>query len=168
MKNIFYLLVIFGTFGRKNFRKKTFHNRVLNPDRESLKLSISSIEVRTKNPGTCQKPRIAMANGASLQCPDRIGDRDRCRYRCPKGFILKPGSNNVIGSVLYFILNSKSFPSKLNQARLVYKGTRSKHVLLKNHKVCRCDAFNCRWATKKEDLPICIGPNSNFVLFPWI
>ena len=112
MKNIFYLLVIFGTFGRKNFRKKTFHNRVLNPDRESLKLSMSSVEVRTKNPGTCQKPRIAMANGASLQCPDRIGDRDRCRYRCPKGFILKPGSNNVIGSVLYSI--SKSFPSKLN------------------------------------------------------
>ena len=112
MKNIFYLLVIFGTYGRKNFRKKTFHNRVLNPERESLKLSMSSIEVRTKNPGTCQKPRIALANGASLQCPDRIGDRDRCRYRCPKGFILKPGSNNVIGIVLHFALDFKSCPGE--------------------------------------------------------
>ena len=93
------ILLLDETLGRKNFRKKTFHNRVLNPERES-KLSISSIAIRTKNPGTCDKPRIALAEGASLQCPDHIGDRDRCRYRCPRGFILKPGSNNVIGIVL--------------------------------------------------------------------
>ena len=104
--------------GERRFRKKTFGNRVLRkmlPDKEPwIEEPIPLIRQRsftsdsyltesreTKKETGCQKPRIALGNGAALSCPIFIGDRDRCRYRCPKGFILKPGSNNVIGKNIH-------------------------------------------------------------------
>ena len=146
-------LSIFIVKGERRFRKKTFVNRILekispphwsdNSIETEIPLirqrSFSSIkiekEIKQSGVGTCEKPKIALGNGAGLTCPDIIKDRDRCRYRCPKGFILKPGSNNIIG-----------------------KQKTQTQITESEFSVCRCTkADGCNWSTRQDELPVCIA-----------